>query len=84
MKKKERIKKKTETTNSGRKINIKVRDHNWREKGRERFGPRKIKLNLEIFSLRCMKSLQERIELRQRFSLLRVKERKERGKEKKI
>ena len=56
-------------------INSKVKDHNRREK----FGPRKIKLNLEGFSWSCMESLQERIELK--LSLSKVAEREERRKE---
>ena len=78
---KRRNKKKAKTTNSGRGINNKVRDHNGKERGRKIFGPKKeIKLNLEGFSLRCIESLQERIELRQRLSLSRVEEKEERGK----
>ena len=42
IKRKERIKKQAKTTNSGRGIDSKVRDHNGRERGRKRFGPREI------------------------------------------
>ena len=55
-----------------------------KEEGRDLDIERKIKLNLERLSFRCMKLLHERIEVRKRLSLSRVEGKKERGKKEKI